>query len=143
LVAFTPAICEEALFRGPILRGLRTRLSPLGAAVVTGLLFGLYHGDVWRFIPVAVLGFAFSAIALATDSIVPAMIAHFTNNACLIALARAGVGETGADLTVRQRLTLVGLGGVVLAAGAALIAHAYRTRRVRDLEPSEGSGGQM
>ena len=95
LVAFTPAICEEALFRGPILRGLRTRLSALGAAVVTGLLFGLYHGDVWRFIPVAVLGFAFSAIALATDSIVPAMIAHFTNNACLIALARAGIDETG------------------------------------------------
>ena len=143
LVAFTPAICEEALFRGPILRGLRTRLSPLGAAVVTGLLFGIYHGDVWRFIPVAVLGFAFSAIALATDSIVPAMIAHFTNNACLIALARAGIGESGAELTVRQRLTLVALGGVVLAAGAALIAHAYRTRRVTAPGPSAGSGVQM
>ena len=143
LVAFTPAICEEALFRGPILRGLRTRLSPLGAAVATGLLFGLYHGDVWRFIPVAVLGFAFSAIALATDSIVPAMIAHFTNNACLIALARAGIDEAGSEMTVRQRLMLVALGGVVLAAGAALIAHANRTRRVRGPEPSAGSGGQM
>jgi len=143
LVAFTPAICEEALFRGPILRGLRTRLSALGAAVATGLLFGLYHGDVWRFIPVAVLGFAFSAIALATDSIVPAMIAHFTNNACLIALARAGIDEAGTEMTVRQRLTLVAVGAVVLAAGAALIAHARRTRRVRGPEPSEGSGPQM
>jgi sodium transport system permease protein len=143
LIAFTPAICEEALFRGPILRGLRTRLSALGAAVVTGLLFGLYHGDVWRFIPVAVLGFAFSAIALATDSIIPAMIAHFTNNACLIALARAGIDEAGSEITVRQRLTLVALGGVVLAAGAALIAHAQRTRRVRGPEPAKGSEGQM
>ena len=98
---------------------------------MTGLLFGLYHGDVWRFIPVAVLGFAFSAIALATDSIVPAMIAHFANNACLIALARAGIDEAGTEMTVRQRLTLVALGGVVLAAGAALIARAHRTRRVR------------
>jgi sodium transport system permease protein len=143
LVAFTPAICEEALFRGPILRGLRTRLSALGAAVATGLLFGLYHGDVWRFIPVAVLGFAFSTIALATDSIVPAMIAHFTNNACLIALARAGLDETGTELTARQRLTLVALGGVVLTLGAALIARAHRTRRVRDREATEGSTGQM
>ena len=50
-MAVTPAVCEEALFRGPILRGLRTRLSPVGAAVVTGLLFGLFHGDVWRFLP--------------------------------------------------------------------------------------------
>ena len=122
---------------------VRTRLSPLGAAVVTGLLFGLYHGDVWRFIPVAVLGFAFSAIALATDSIVPAMIAHFTNNACLIALARVGIDEAGSEMTVRQRLTLVALGSVVLALGVALIAHAYRTRRVRGRAPSEGSGGQM
>ena len=43
LMALTPAICEEALFRGPILRGLRTRLSPTGAAILTGLLFGIYH----------------------------------------------------------------------------------------------------
>ena len=84
------------------------------------------------------LGFAFSAIALATDSIVPAMVAHFTNNACLIALARAGIDEAGSEMTVRQRLTLVALGGVVLAAGAALIAHAHRTRRVRDLGALRG-----
>ena len=60
LTAFTPAICEEALFRGPILRGLRTRFSALGAAVLTGLLFGLFHVSVWRLLPTAVLGFALS-----------------------------------------------------------------------------------
>ena len=51
LTAVSPAICEEALFRGPILRGLRTRFSAVGSAILTGLLFGLFHGDVWRFIP--------------------------------------------------------------------------------------------
>ena len=35
------------------------------------------------------LGFALSAIALAADSIVPAMVAHFANNACIIAIAVA------------------------------------------------------
>ena len=34
LTAVTPAICEEALFRGPILRGLRARFSPLGSAIL-------------------------------------------------------------------------------------------------------------
>ena len=85
LMALTPAICEEALFRGPILRGLRARLSPAGAAILTGLLFGIYHLDSWRLLPTAILGVALSGIALASDSIVPAMVAHFVNNACLIA----------------------------------------------------------
>jgi membrane protease YdiL (CAAX protease family) len=129
LVAVTPAICEEALFRGPILRGLRTRFSPLGASVLTGLLFGAYHASVWRFMPTALLGFALSAIALAADSIVPAMLAHFANNACLILLATVGVADVEA-LSPRRQLALAGLAAVVLAAGAALMVRAYRTRRV-------------
>ena len=52
-------------------------------SVQPGHPFGIYHGDIWRFIPTAALGFALSAIALAADSIVPAMIAHFANNACI------------------------------------------------------------
>src|SRR5205814_5839107 len=37
-LALTPAVCEEALFRGPILRGLRRQLSPALACVMTGIL---------------------------------------------------------------------------------------------------------
>jgi len=130
LTAVTPAICEEALFRGPILRGLRTRFSAVGAAILTGLLFGLYHADVWRFLPTAVLGFALSMIALAADSIVPAMIAHFANNACIIALASVGAGDADASVSVKLRLLLIAVGSLGLAAGAALLASARRTRRV-------------
>ena len=93
-MALTPAICEEALFRGPILRGLRTRLPPAGAAILTGLLFGIYHLDPWRLLPTAILGVALSGIALGSDSIVPAMVAHFVNNACLILLARLHADDT-------------------------------------------------
>ena len=98
--------------------------------MLTGLLFGLFHGDVWRFIPAAVLGIALSAIALATDSIVPAMVAHFANNACLIALARARPGrDRHATMTVKaDALTLVALGRSWLAAGAALLARAPTER---------------
>ena len=129
LTAVTPAICEEALFRGPILRGLRTRLSAVGAAVLTGLLFGLYHGSVWRFIPTAALGVALSAIALAADSIVPAMVAHFANNAIIIALASAGLDEADASMTVSQRLVLIAIGAVGMIAGAALLGRSARRRR--------------
>jgi sodium transport system permease protein len=128
LTAFTPAICEEALFRGPILRGLRTRFSAVGSAILTGLLFGLFHPDIWRIIPASILGFALSVIALAADSIVPAMIAHFANNACIIALATLGHDET-ADMSVKLRLAFVALGTAGLAAGGALLARAFRARR--------------
>jgi sodium transport system permease protein len=143
LVAFTPAVCEEALFRGPILRGLRTRFSALGSAILTGLLFGLYHGSVWRFIPASALGFALSAIALAADSIVPAMIAHFANNACIIALASAGLDETDTGMSVGLRLGLVAAGAAGLAAGSMLLARAHRTRRVSSPPSAAGSEGQL
>src|SRR4029077_20504437 len=35
LTALTPALCEEALLRGPILRGLRSQFTAAGAAILT------------------------------------------------------------------------------------------------------------
>ncbi len=128
LMALSPAICEEALFRGPILRGLRSRFSPLLAAILTGLLFGLFHLDAWRLLPTALLGMGLSGIALAADSVVPAMAAHFVNNACLIVLARLHVDDTTA-LPVRTKLLFGTLGAVVLALGARLVARAAKTQR--------------
>jgi sodium transport system permease protein len=128
LLAVTPAICEEALFRGPILRGLRTRFSPAMTAILTGLLFGIYHVDAWRLLPTALLGVALSGIALAADSIVPSMVAHFTNNACLILLARLHADDTTA-LSTRARLGWLGGGALVFALGARLLARSSKTRR--------------
>ena len=128
LVAVSPAVCEEALFRGPILRGLLSRFSPLGAALLTGILFGLFHGDVWRFVPSALLGVGLSAIALASDSIVPAMVAHFINNACLLVLVHRGLDATEAG--TKPKLMLLAMGVVGLAAAAVLLARGRQTRRV-------------
>ena len=127
LMALTPAVCEEALFRGPILRGLRTRLSPAGTAILTGLLFGIYHLDPWRLLPTAILGVALSGIALASDSIVPAMLAHFVNNACLIVLARVHADDTDA-LPTSTKLLLGTLGAVVLSVGIRLMRRAAKTQ---------------
>jgi sodium transport system permease protein len=129
LTAFTPAVCEEALFRGPILRGLRTRFSAVGAAIITGLLFGLFHLSVWRLLPTAVLGFALSLIALSADSIIPAMIAHFANNACIIAIALASSGHEDGAMSTKLRLALIALGSAGLTAGGALLARDHRMRR--------------
>ena len=128
LMALTPAICEEALFRGPILRGMRARFSPLLAAIVTGLLFGVFHLDPWRLLPTALLGVALSGIALRSDSIVPAMAAHFVNNACLIVLARLGADDT-TTLPTRTKLLFGTVGALVCALGVRLLARSGKTQR--------------
>ncbi|MFL5307898.1 MAG: ABC transporter permease subunit/CPBP intramembrane protease [Polyangia bacterium] len=129
LMAVSPAICEEALFRGPILRGLATRFSPAVAAILTGILFGIYHVDVWRLVPTALLGVGLSAIALASDSILPSMLAHFTNNACIVLLARAHADDTQ-TLPAGTKISLLGGGLLVLVAGVVCLARSSRKKGV-------------
>ncbi len=140
LMAVTPAICEEALFRGPILRGLATRLSPLAAASLTGVLFGLFHFDVWRFLPTGLLGVMLSLIAWRAHSIIPSMLAHAVNNGCLVALAALGLDErintsrTGVQVAIFLGST------VVLAAGGILVATAPARRSQRGEARGDGPG---
>lgn len=121
LVALSPAVCEEMLFRGPILRGLRSRLDPAAAVVLTGVLFGLFHLDLYRLIPTTILGIALGHITYRSRSIAPAMLAHFCNNATLIILARAGLDQRMESLNHRA-LALIVLASIALtAAGIVLV----------------------
>jgi len=130
LMALSPAICEETLFRGPILRGLRARGSPAMAAVLTGVLFGLFHLDLYRLLPATILGTLLGFIVLASGSILPAMLAHFCNNALLVVLAYARLDERMEHLTHRAT-TLIVFGSVALTAlGFALLRRARRTPEV-------------
>jgi len=81
VAAFSPAICEEVLFRGAILSGLRTRLNPWAAVVVVGVLFGLFHLYIFRIPTTAALGMVLTYLVVRTGSIYAAMIVHFLNNA--------------------------------------------------------------
>ncbi|MDB4983809.1 MAG: putative transporter permease protein, partial [Myxococcales bacterium] len=121
LTALTPAVCEEALFRGPILRGFSAKLPRVMSAVITGALFGLFHLDLWRVVPTGLLGVALSLIALETDSIVPAVIAHFTNNALIVLLANAGADDATSTASRPAQAAVFGAACLVLLAGAALL----------------------
>jgi sodium transport system permease protein len=121
LVAASPAICEECLFRGPILRGLRTRFHAAAAVVLTAVLFGLFHLDLYRLIPTTILGVMLGFIALESGSIVPSMVAHFCNNAALVTLAGLHLDER-MDALGRGSITLVLIVSLALTtAGLALV----------------------
>ncbi len=87
LVAILPGVCEELLFRGFLLRGIRQRYSDTTAVVVVGVLFGVFHLDPYRFLPVTLLGILFGYMVVKTGSLVPGMIAHAINNSISIAIS--------------------------------------------------------
>jgi sodium transport system permease protein len=121
LMAISPAICEEALFRGPILRGLGTRMGPAATVVLTAALFGLFHLDIYRLIPATLLGILLGVLAQQSRSIVPSMLAHFCNNAMLVTLARAGLDERMESLGPRSLALIVVASLALTGAGVALV----------------------
>jgi membrane protease YdiL (CAAX protease family) len=89
LLAVLPGICEELLFRGFILTGLSEGLNKGSSVILTGFLFGLLHLDVYRFLPVSILGILFGFIVLKTGSILAGMLAHMTNNSIILLIQQA------------------------------------------------------
>jgi membrane protease YdiL (CAAX protease family) len=90
LVALTPAICEEVMFRGVLLGGTRNRLPTLQVILVNGIVFGAFHvpaATVFRFLPSAALGMLLAWVVLRTRSIWPGMLMHFLNNGSIVVLS--------------------------------------------------------
>jgi len=120
-LALTPAICEESLFRGPILRGLRQRFSGPAACLLTGILFGVMHGDIWRFIPTALLGALLSWVALTSGSIVPSMVIHLINNGALIVLGFYGLDQAAEKLRAPAQAEILVVAVALFVGGIAAI----------------------
>ena len=68
IVAVSPAICEEAVYRGFILHHLGV-LPPWARVLLCGALFGVFHLDVTRFGSTALLGVALSWAAVCTGNL--------------------------------------------------------------------------
>ena len=79
VIAVTPAICEEVLFRGYAQRTFE-RTMGWKSIIVVGVLFGLYHMQPLGLLSLSGLGLLFGYFFFASKSLVPGMVAHFTNN---------------------------------------------------------------
>lgn len=80
VVAVTPAICEEVLFRGLVQSNFQSSISKKKALIWTGIIFGAYHLDPFTFVALCVLGVYLSYLVSVTESIFVPIAAHFTNN---------------------------------------------------------------
>jgi sodium transport system permease protein len=89
LLAVTPALCEEVVFRGVLLAGTRS-LDPWRFILLNGALFGAFHlssQTVIRFLPTASLGIVIAWAVWRTASIWIGVLMHLVNNASIVVLA--------------------------------------------------------
>jgi membrane protease YdiL (CAAX protease family) len=88
LFAVSPGICEELLWRGAVQGELEPRRRPVRTAVTVGLLFGLFHLSVHRFVPTALLGALLAVVRHRSGSVIPCMLLHAIYNGTLVVLSR-------------------------------------------------------
>lgn len=115
LLAVSPGIFEELLFRGAILRSMGGEASPRGRRRLVAwqiVLFALVHASVHRFVATGVLGGLAAAISIRSRSTIPAILFHATYNGFVI-------GSRG-ELPDSWSLWMAG--GAVLAVGLFQLA---------------------
>lgn len=120
LLPVLPAIFEELLFRGVILRGL-LQFGKVPAAVLSALMFALAHGSYEQFIYQFIVGLVIGFLFLETKNIFVAMAAHFANNFFAswvlgINLMAAGEGPNSAVYQAVVRVMFYLLGAVCIVA---------------------------
>ncbi len=91
-VAVLPALFEELIFRGLLLKGMRS-FGTAGAVLLSGALFALYHQNPAQTLYQFCCGAAFALVAVRAGSILPTVFSHFLNNAVIIILTKFGVEE--------------------------------------------------
>jgi ABC-type Na+ efflux pump permease subunit/membrane protease YdiL (CAAX protease family) len=121
LMTILPGICEEIAFRGVLLHALRRHYRPLGAILLVGVAFGLFHMSLFRILQTAYLGVLFATATVLSGSIFPAMVWHASSNALALAAGRAGFPIQSLDASMH-----------ILAATALAVALwiLWRDRRI-------------
>ncbi|MBI3271401.1 MAG: CPBP family intramembrane metalloprotease [Planctomycetes bacterium] len=122
VLALSPALCEEALFRGLVLSGLRS-LGKWPALLLTAAFFGVFHASLYRLLPTAFLGVLLGYLVWRTGSLLCGIVAHALNNGLLATLSRAAT--LGGALGVSDGKPLpwhwTALGTAVMVGGLVLL----------------------
>ena len=83
VVALLPAILEETLLRGVVLDGIKD-VGTVAACLLGGLIFSLFHQNPPQTVYQFICGAVFTLFAIRADSLVPAVVVHFLNNAIIV-----------------------------------------------------------
>ncbi|MEE3392945.1 MAG: ABC transporter permease subunit/CPBP intramembrane protease [Lachnospiraceae bacterium] len=117
LIALTPAICEEILFRGYMFSAARHKFRLAPAILLVSVCFGISHMSLIKFIPTALLGAFLCYVVYKTDSIFNSSIMHFINNGLSVCIMYHEAQFTWIDKFEEKPANVI----MVLAASLVLI----------------------
>lgn len=93
VVAVVPSFVEEFYFRGLVQTLFRKAWTPLGGAIVSGILFGLFHLNPFDAVGLMALGVFFGYTRYRSASLVPPILLHFLNNFLAVVAVRMGLAN--------------------------------------------------
>lgn len=100
LMALIPAICEELLFRGAVMKFLLSfRLKPGMAFMATSLFFTVLHSSLYEFVPIFTGSMILCFIYYYTGNLINTIVIHFLTNAIQILVQYFSSPESATDAT--------------------------------------------
>ncbi len=130
-LAVFPAVFEELLFRGLILNHTIGN-KKWATYIMVGFLFALFHGSLSQLIYQFVYGVLLCALADKSESVLPAILAHFLNNFVVLTAEYVGF-----NLSAVISNPFVIISGLILLAGFVFII-VYKGKKHNT--PSDVSG---
>ncbi len=85
VVAITPGICEEVMFRGT-LQAAYSKLSIKKGLIISSILFGIFHFNLLNLLGPIFLGLVLGIILIKTNSLYGSILGHILNNAFAMTL---------------------------------------------------------
>lgn len=84
-------VAEEMIFRWLIFLRLRDYMRLAGAAVISGLIFGIYHGNLLQAVYAGILGILFAYILEMSGSLLSSVLLHIGANVWSLILSEYGM----------------------------------------------------
>ena len=85
-MAVLPAVFEELIYRGIVLKGMLSKFKPWVAIIISALFFTLMHGSIDQTLFQFMLGIILCFVFYKTQNILYPILIHFFNNALVLIL---------------------------------------------------------
>ena len=130
-MAFLPALCEEALFRGGLQNFLtRGTAMPWMSIIVVSILFSLAHFSFYGFLSRFFLGIVLGALFHYSGKLWLSILAHFINNALAITVLYISI-QQGKPLEEAMKQDATSFWGILAVPVVIILFIIFKTTSVR------------
>jgi hypothetical protein len=142
VVALVPAVVEEMLFRGFVISSFSKKMLPVRAALLSGIIFGLFHLNPFEVVPLVGLGIFLGVLRVASDSMFLPIAAHFLNNFMAVVAVYWGLDQMPElNPTEVTRQTILSMGfQFAMFSGIFAYSTIFYLRAAREHKIDRGEG---